>query len=115
MLANFRNPALLAVLIAALAVRSAHAQGAVGTPALGMAGAFAAVADDATAVYWNPAGIATGSFVSAVIDFGQNHSENNGFVGLSATALGLAYYRFDTFGKDVAEAAVKGHADREEV
>lgn len=29
----------------------------VGARALGMGGAFAAVADDSTAVYWNPAGI----------------------------------------------------------
>ena len=33
-----------------------------GTRAAGMAGAFVAVADDATAVYWNPAGVATGSY-----------------------------------------------------
>ncbi|MFH1010017.1 MAG: UPF0164 family protein, partial [bacterium] len=31
---------------------------AVGARALGMGGAFVSVADDATALYWNPAGIA---------------------------------------------------------
>src|SRR4029453_5176655 len=31
----------------------------VGTRAQGMAGAFVAVADDATATYWNPAGLAS--------------------------------------------------------
>ena len=42
---------------------SLHAQtfGGVGTRAEGMGGAFVAVADDASAVYWNPAGIATGA------------------------------------------------------
>src|SRR5690606_23301601 len=33
-----------------------------GERALGMAGAFVAVADDATAVHWNPAGLAAGPF-----------------------------------------------------
>jgi hypothetical protein len=32
-----------------------------------MAGAYVGVADDATAVYWNPAGVATGALVSVVI------------------------------------------------
>ena len=36
----------------------------------GMAGAFVAVADDATAVYWIPAGVGTGSIVSVVLDAG---------------------------------------------
>lgn len=51
-----------------LAAPAAHAQGfeAVGSRALGMGGAFVAVADDATATYWNPAGLATGAIFSAV-------------------------------------------------
>ena len=39
-----------------------------GVRAQGMAGAFVAVADDATAVYWNPAGLGTGDFVSLVLE-----------------------------------------------
>jgi hypothetical protein len=35
-----------------------------------MAEAFVAVADDATAIYWNPAGLATGSLLSFVLDYG---------------------------------------------
>jgi hypothetical protein len=39
----------------------------VGTRALGMGGAFVAVADDVTAVYWNPAGLAFGGLVDAAL------------------------------------------------
>ena len=31
-----------------------------------MSGAFVAVADDATAVWWNPAGLATGPYFNAI-------------------------------------------------
>src|SRR3982074_3752673 len=37
--------------------------------AQGMAGAFVAVADDATATWWNPAGLATGAFFSGIVEY----------------------------------------------
>lgn len=95
-----------------------------------MAGAFVAVADDATAVYWNPAGIASGSLVSVVIGFGAfdpvenpansaqpsaNQGDSGAVVALSATAIGSAYYRLTTYGLGVAEPAVTGATSREEV
>ncbi|MGH9162460.1 MAG: hypothetical protein ACRD2X_21040, partial [Vicinamibacteraceae bacterium] len=40
----------------------------VGARALGMGGAFVAVADDATATYWNPAGLAFGGLFSTVVE-----------------------------------------------
>lgn len=40
----------------------------VGTRAQGMGGAFVAVADDASATWWNPAGLATGALFSAVFE-----------------------------------------------
>ena len=103
------------------------AQAPVGTRASGMAGAFVAVADDATAVYWNPAGVATGSFVSLAIDFGRHdvvpkatqtaagQKDTVTMVAISATAIGLAYYRLGTYGTGVAEPAVTDLQSREEV
>jgi len=76
---------------------------AAGTRAAGMGGAFVGVADDATAIYWNPAGLAAGSFFSLALDgrvgeaapddsaAGGDHSSF--FLGLSMPALGLSYYR----------------------
>ena len=123
--------ALSFTLLFLLSAAIAHAQSPIGTRAEGMAGAFVAVADDASAVYWNPAGIATGSLVSAVISFGQvshraenpvnsaqpsaNQRDSGGIVALSATAIGGAYYRLTTYGSGAAEPAVTGSTSREEV
>jgi len=51
----------LSVCLFLLSVGPARAQGdpPVGVRAAGMAGAFTAVADDATAAVWNPAGLAS--------------------------------------------------------
>ena len=47
-----------------------------GTRALGMAGAFVAVADDSTATYWNPAGLAQIRFFDATLErTGLDHEE----------------------------------------
>lgn len=127
MLAKFRNLAVLAVISALVASDVASAQTPVGTRAAGMASAFVAVADDASAVYWNPAGIATGSFVSAVVDFGRGQplpgatqaaatqQDTATLVGVSATAIGLAYYRRATYGTSAVEPAVAALPSREEV
>ena len=75
-----------------------------GTRAAGMGGAFVAVADDATAVYWNPAGLALGgSYFSLVLDGSQAEAETEnagpagrrsaGIIALSTLPLGLSYYR----------------------
>jgi hypothetical protein len=76
---------------------------AAGSRAAGMGGAFVGVADDATAIYWNPAGLATGSFFSLVLDGGtgeavpeasrRGHKQSSYFLGLTTPALGLGYYR----------------------
>lgn len=73
----------------------------VGTRAHGMA-AFVAVADDASAVYWNPAGLASGAYFSLVLDRteaetmaaeGRGGQRSSWLLALSAPALGLSYYR----------------------
>jgi hypothetical protein len=132
---NSRNRTLILGLLALFAAQTANAQSQVGTRGSGMAGAFVAVADDASAVYWNPAGVATGSIVSVVLDAGRfritplddargrptgpqnltDQQDTSSIVALSATAIGLAYYRLGTYGKGAAEPAVSGPECREEV
>ena len=48
--------------VALPAVCSAQIVESVGNRALGMGGAFVAVASDSSATWWNPAGLATGPF-----------------------------------------------------
>src|SRR5687768_18556156 len=73
-----------------------------GTRAQGMGGAFVGVAADGTALYWNPAGLASGSYFSLVVDGGageaipagqQGGRSGNFLIGASMPALGLGYYR----------------------
>lgn len=77
----------------------------VGTRAQGMSGAFVAVADDATAVWWNPAGLATGPVFNAVIEKGRvtepespvmtapaRRATMSGFA-MAFPSLGFSYYR----------------------
>jgi hypothetical protein len=78
---------------------------AVGTRALGMGGAFVAVADDATATWWNPAGLVTGNFLSVIAESGSvgeprdapdaGPAWRDGASGFALTvpALGFSYYR----------------------
>ena len=87
------------------AVLAAQTFPSVGTRAQGMGGAFVGVADDATAIYWNPAGLAAGSYFSLALDhrFGEaTHDDPRGgvtkgtLIGVSMPALGLGYYRLET-------------------
>jgi hypothetical protein len=74
-----------------------------------MAGAFVAVADDATAVFWNPAGLVSGNAVGGTIDWGRFQFGNRDIVpvpgpsegsanltSLGAWPVGLSYARFQS-------------------
>jgi hypothetical protein len=103
--------ATVAVLIGSLTLPSVvHAQAfdSVGVRAQGMGGAFVAVADDASATWWNPAGLASGPYFDALLELGRTQApaddrpggtavpaERTEPRGLAAAfpALGLSYYR----------------------
>jgi hypothetical protein len=100
--------AFFAITSAPLLAR-AQANDTVGTRAQGMAGAFTAVADDASATWWNPAGLASGAYFNGIIDAGTHHDPGSDrtaagtpapawraadrAVSLAFPALGLSYYR----------------------
>lgn len=91
----------ITLLFLAPGVAEAQIVESVGTRALGMGGAFVAVASDSTATWWNPAGIAAGPFVD--VGWGRDRLEvteqapawrhKNSWFALSTPALGLSYYR----------------------
>src|SRR5262245_42936124 len=71
---------------------TAHAQrfDDVGVRAQGMAGAFVAVANDATATWWNPAGLAYGlSFADLTAEIDQHGGPA---VAVGFPSLGVSYY-----------------------
>src|SRR4029450_10968404 len=96
-----RSTLLVAFVLAPVAALAQPFEG-VGARAQGMA-AFVAVADDASAVYWNPGGLASGSYFSLVLDRtqaetkasldGRGGGRSSWLLALSAPALGLSYYR----------------------
>jgi len=78
--------------------RPAEAQpaDAVGVRAQGMGGAFTALADDASATWWNAAGLAGGSYFSSVLEYGKLPNPTDKTVtgvAIAFPALGLSYYR----------------------
>lgn len=90
----------LAAVFLLLASAPARAQGEppIGVRAAGMAGAFTAVADDATAAVWNPAGLASGSYVSVAIDGSRFDRQSALFAGFGSPPLALTYVRTATAG-----------------
>jgi hypothetical protein len=80
---------------------AAQSEAPVGVRAAGMAGAFVAVADDASAVFWNPAGLATGSYFSVALDNNLlktpddtsfPHRRSGFLIAVGAPALGVSYF-----------------------
>jgi hypothetical protein len=96
------RPILFAVLVLTLAGdSSAQIVESVGNRAIGMGGAFVAVASDSTATWWNPAGLATGPFSD--VSIGRAETDLNGQIparrdrvswfAATAPAVGFSYYR----------------------
>jgi hypothetical protein len=68
----------------------------VGIRAQGMAGAFVAVADDATATWWNPAGVPAGPYFNALVEYDRLRTPADTSVravAMAFPAIGLSYYR----------------------
>ena len=108
-----------------LHVRPAAAQSfeAVGPRALGMGGAFVAVADDSSATWWNPAGLATGPFLDLAIARVSGEADarlpavRTGLWSFSVATppLGVSYYRLqitDIRANTPTEPADGGREDR---
>ena len=107
----------------------AQAFEAVGTRAQGMGGAFVAVADDATAVYWNPAVLATWAMADIQWDLqfretidgpGQPLSPGEAvsrgtsrLVAVGVPALGLSYYRLHEAGAAAPTVGALGSRETE--
>lgn len=97
--------AAVALILGCASPASAQTFEVVGIRAQGMGSAFVAVADDATATWWNPAGLATGKLFSLVGEHGEiaNPAEppdegpalRNSVTGFSVAfpALAVSYYR----------------------
>ncbi len=103
--------AALAAVFVVVSVETADAQiyEAIGIRAQGMGGAFVAVADDATATWWNPAGLAGGAYANSVVEYGTAQdpriaTDPSGAalpswrlktrgIAMAYPALGLSYYR----------------------
>jgi hypothetical protein len=102
-----RIPSFALTLLLAVFPLSVAAQtfGGVGARAEGMGGAFVAVADDASAAYWNPAGIATGATFDLQISTGRDSTV---FVGAALPVLGASYYRTSQAGGFTTVSASPG-------
>ena len=100
------------LLLAASAPVHAQVFETLGVRALGMGGAFVAVADDATATYWNPAGLIN-VVSSAVLEVQRNETrfgldptlregtrDHTTFASLASQTVGLSYYRLRSWQVD---------------
>lgn len=104
---------VLSMVLAAGSVVPALAQSfeQAGVRAQGMGGAFVAVADDASAVWWNPAGLASGPFFNLLIEHQQQPEPGSRVTGfaLATPPLGFSYEHL----RDVVPAEAPGSSDRE--
>ena len=96
---RFARWACLCVLLAGVPTpAAAQIYETVGTRAQGMGGAFVAVANDSSATWWNPAGLADGPFLDMAlarstteVASGQRH--RGSWFALGTPPFGFSYYR----------------------
>lgn len=91
----------------------------IGQRANGMGGAFVALADDSSAVWWNPAALAAGPFFDASLSWmggGASSSPRVGGVGFAASLpmLGLGWARLYTPSRDRSAATATPTEGRED-
>lgn len=120
-----KHTGLLLLAFALFGVSTSTAQGleSLGTRAAGMA-AFVAVADDASAVAWNPSGLVTGPIFNFSFELGRitsypqdGHEAGRGssmMLALGSLPVGFAFYRLSRTMAEVAGPAVLGSPDRQD-
>jgi hypothetical protein len=107
---------LSALALAWPATATAQIVESVGSRALGMGGAFVAVADDSTANWWNPGALATGPFVDGAVGLARTESRGPlpvsrdapAWLTVTTPALGFGYYRLRI--TDIEPAGPTGEA-----
>ena len=100
---NLKHSLLLCAPILVTNVTLGHAQAVevVGSRALGMGGAFVAVASDSSATWWNPAGLAAGPFVDVALARAVTesrgdrpaHRDTATWFALGTPPFGMSHYR----------------------
>jgi len=94
--------AFLQLLVLVPATASAQIVEGLGSRALGMGGAFVAVANDSSATWWNPGGLADGPFLDAAFSTSFNEVDerrpaaSTSVIGFALTTppAGFSYYRW---------------------
>src|SRR5687767_9241134 len=110
------------VLLTLVSPAGAQTVEAVGSRALGMGGAFVAVANDSSATWWNPAGLAAGPFLDMAI--ARTTSETDGppvggrnsvwSFSLGTPPFGVSYYRLRITDIRALDPTAEAGANRED-
>ena len=89
-------PIILLLALGSASRASAQTTDVIGVRAQGMGGAFTGVADDASASWWNPAGLAGGPLFNGLIEYDRPDTSTSQSVrgfAVAYPALGFTYYR----------------------